>query len=259
MRKALAIGIGLLLIAALPFTEARGAAESSPQETFASGNAAYERGAYLEAITLYEELLSSGFSSAALHYNLGNAFFKAGRLGEAILAYERARRLDPHDADVRDNLEYLRTLTVDRIPPVSSPLTALGITYVMELTSADQDAAIFLVAWLSAGLAFALAQAISREGARKAALYAAAFLMVPVLFSGGNLALKSYLDATRSYGVVLEREVNILSGAGEENPTLFTVHEGLKVRLRGRSGEWLQVSLDNGLAGWLPATALREI
>jgi uncharacterized protein YgiM (DUF1202 family) len=57
----------------------------------------------------------------------------------------------------------------------------------------------------------------------------------------------------------MEREVNVLSGAGEENPTLFTVHEGLKVRLRSRAGEWAQVSLDNGLVGWLPSPAVKEI
>jgi len=235
------------------------ASETPPAEKFAAANAAYERGAYLEAVGLYQEIASSGVPSAAVQYNLGCALYKAGRLGEAIVAYERARRLAPRDADVRDNLEFLRSLTVDRIPPASSPMTALGITYVMDLTSPDQDALILVVAFLAAGLALAAVQAAPREGARRIALYAAAILMVPVLYSGFNLALKSYLDATRHYGVVMTREVNVLSGAGEENPTLFTVHEGLKVRLRGRSGEWAQVSLDNGLAGWLPASAVEEI
>jgi len=249
-----------VLAAALLFGSAvRAATVSSAQDHFASGNAAYERGAYLEAVTIYQELASTGISSAALQYNLGNALFKAGRLGEAILAYERARRLDPHDPDVADNLDYLRTLTVDRIPPASSPLTALGITFVMDLTSAEQDALILLATWLAAGLAFAVGLAVSRESVRKAALYAAAALMIPVLLSGGNLALKSYLQATRAYGVVLEREANVLSGAGDENPTLFTVHEGLKVRVRGRTADWVQVSLDNGLSGWLPAATVREI
>ena len=250
------MAVAALLICASPL---RAAAPSSAEDRFASGNAAYERGAYLEAVALYEDLASSEVVSVALQYNLGNALFKAGRLGEAILAYERARRLDSRDPDIADNLEYLRTLTVDRIPPPSSPLTALGITYVMDLTSADQDAAILLVAWLAAGFAFAVALAAGSERVRKAASYLATALMIPVLLSGGNLALKSYLQATQVYGVVLEREANVLSGAGEENPTLFTVHEGLKVRVYTRAGEWVQVALENGLAGWLPASALEII
>src|SRR5262249_6506705 len=216
-------------------------------------------GAYLEAVTLYQDLASTGISSAALQYNLGNALFKAGRLGEAILAYERAQRLDPRDPDIGANLDYLRTLTVDRIPPATSPLTALGITYVMDLTSADQDSLILIGAWLGAGLAFAFAMALTREGARKAARYAAVVFLIPVLVAGANLALKSYFDATNDYGVVLGREANVLSGAGDENPTLFTVHEGLKVRVRGRAGDWIQVSLDNGPSGCLPPSPLTQL
>ena len=34
-------------------------------------------------------------------------------------------------------------------------------------------------------------------------------------------------------------------------PTLFTVHEGLTVEVRGERDEWIQVSLPNGLFGWL--------
>ncbi|MBI3447784.1 MAG: hypothetical protein HY049_02500 [Acidobacteria bacterium] len=241
------------------FAPAWGAVETPAREKFAAGNAAYERGAYLEAITLYEELQHAGARSAALEYNLGNALFKAGRLGPAILAYERASRLDPKDADAVANLEYLRTLTIDRIPEAASPLTALGITYVMDLTSRDQDAAILVALWLLAGAALVVAQVASRDAARRIALYAALVFAVPAVLAGGDLALKSYLDATRVHAVVMEREVNVLSGAGDENPTLFTVHEGLKVRVRGANGEWTQVLLDNGLAGWMRADALREI
>ncbi|HZE89941.1 MAG TPA: tetratricopeptide repeat protein, partial [Verrucomicrobiae bacterium] len=106
--------VAALLAAAGP--SAWGAVETPARGKFAAGNAAYERGAYLEAITIYQELEHEGVGSAALEYNLGNALFKAGRLGPAILAYERAARLDPKDADARANLEYLRTLTIDRIP-----------------------------------------------------------------------------------------------------------------------------------------------
>ena len=49
------------------------------------------------------------------------------------------------------------------------------------------------------------------------------------------------------------------SGPGEDNTTLFTVHEGLKVRLRDQQGSWWHVSLDNGLNGWLPSDSLGVI
>ena len=56
-----------------------------------------------------------------------------------------------------------------------------------------------------------------------------------------------------------ERVPLMLAGPGENNATLFTVHEGLKVRVRGRAPGWLQVSLDNGLSGWLPEESIAPI
>src|SRR5947209_8428757 len=50
----------------------------------------------------------SASPSAAKYYNLGNAYFLADQLPEAILAFQRGLRLDPDDADVRANLDYAR-------------------------------------------------------------------------------------------------------------------------------------------------------
>jgi tetratricopeptide (TPR) repeat protein len=226
---------------------------------FEAGNAAYERGAFEEAVSIYEEIRDDGAPSAALHYNLANALFKCGRLGEAILEYERALRLRPRDPDIRDNLEYLRTLTVDRITPESSPITALGITYLLDLTSPAQDALVFIVCWILAGIGTGVAIASRTERPRRTALYIAALIALPALLAGASLGVKSYVEVTRDYGIVLEPQVNVLSGAGEGNPALFTIHEGTKVRLRSRSGGWLQISLADGLTGWLPGETVEEI
>lgn len=232
---------------------------SAHEARFQAGNDAYERGDYLEAAAAYRELLGEGIATAPLHYNLGNSLFKSGRLGEAILEYERAHRLSPQDSDIQENLEYLRTLTVDRITPEASPLKALGLSYLLDLTTPGQDAALFLACWIGAGTAFSILILARSEGIRRAALYAAGLLLVPALIGGASLAVKGWIDSTRTHAVVLESQVNVLSGAGEGNPALFTVHEGLRVRLRARNEGWLQVSLENGLSGWIPAGVVEEI
>jgi len=247
------------LLAALASWGCGGGGGEAHLARFAAGNEAYERGAYDEAATIYRELIASGAGTAAVRYNLGNALFKSGRLGAAILEYERALEIDPGDPDVRDNLDYLRSLTVDRITPATTPLAALGISYLLDWTTPDQDAVVFIAAWLLAGLSVTAAVAAGRRSVRRAALWAASFLAIAVLLFGASLATKSYLAATRTYGIVLDGEVNVVSGAGEGNPALFTVHEGLKVRIRSRSEGWVQVSLENGLTGWVPAAALEEV
>ena len=79
---------------------------------------AYTKEDYGKAIELYEGILKSNGDSPEIYYNLGNAYYKAGKIASAILNYERALVLDPGDADVRFNLQMARQKTVDKIEPV---------------------------------------------------------------------------------------------------------------------------------------------
>ena len=58
---------------------------------------AYTKEDYATAIQLYEGLLKNNGESAAIYYNLGNAYYKNGQIAPAILNYERALLLQPGD------------------------------------------------------------------------------------------------------------------------------------------------------------------
>src|SRR5438045_7104192 len=75
---------------------------------FAKANEAYSAGRFQEAVEGYQSLASSGQWSANLFYNLGNAWFRLGNFGEAILNYERALALDPHHPEAAANLVLVR-------------------------------------------------------------------------------------------------------------------------------------------------------
>ena len=79
---------------------------------------AYTKEDYAKAIELYEGILKSNGESAAVYYNLGNTYYKAGKIAPAILNYERCLLLDPGDSDARFNLQMARQKTIDKIEPV---------------------------------------------------------------------------------------------------------------------------------------------
>src|SRR5216684_4002582 len=54
---------------------------------FQSANKLYEENKFAEAASGYQKLTESGRASAALWFNLGNALFKSGQIGRAIVAY----------------------------------------------------------------------------------------------------------------------------------------------------------------------------
>src|SRR4051812_8430889 len=71
---------------------------------FAQANQAFDQGRYQEAVDGYQELVRSGQWNAGLFYNLGNAWFRLGDFGHAILNYERALALEPRHPEAQANL-----------------------------------------------------------------------------------------------------------------------------------------------------------
>jgi tetratricopeptide (TPR) repeat protein len=117
-RRRMATGVLAALVASAimaPGWQAAAPEGRTPDGLFAAGNAAYEEERYDDAVAAYQKILGFGVSDPRLLYNLGNAWFRLGRLGPAILSYERALRLDPSDREARDNLELSRGLIRDRV------------------------------------------------------------------------------------------------------------------------------------------------
>ncbi len=89
-------------------------------------DSAYINKDYMTAVKLYEEASRILGVSTELYYNLGNAYYRSGKLGQAILNYERALHLDPANSLAKKNLEIAKTKTIDKIPDKRSFLTRLA-------------------------------------------------------------------------------------------------------------------------------------
>src|SRR5437762_13136881 len=75
---------------------------------FSKANQDYAQGHFKESISGYEALVRSGQWSANLFYDLGNAYFRTGDFGRAILNYERALTLERHHPEAAANLQIVR-------------------------------------------------------------------------------------------------------------------------------------------------------
>ena len=93
-------------------------AQESVTAKFNQGVAYFTAGSYKEALQSWTEVYSTGYRSASLCYNMGNAYFKLNNIPQAILFYERAYLLKPADEDINYNLQIARTLIVDRFQEI---------------------------------------------------------------------------------------------------------------------------------------------
>ncbi len=230
----------------------------TPEEMFSRGNADFESGKWDEAADAYRTVLRYGVRDGRVEYNLGCAEFRRGRLGEAILHFERARRLAPTDPDVRANLEFARSRCYDRVeaPEVAAPIRM--VRALQDAVGPDRQAVAMLVlVWLTAGL---VAWRSGRPGGWNAAAgWALAALLLLVTIVGASwLATRDRLEGV-PLAVVLAPSVEVRAGPGENNAVLFTVHEGLTLEIRADRQDWVQVSLPNGLNGWVPGDAVGKV
>jgi hypothetical protein len=76
-------------------------------ETFAEGVDAYRNGDFERAARAFRDSADAQPAAGTLQ-NLGNAEWQRGRAGNAILAWEQALWISPHDANVRNNLRFAR-------------------------------------------------------------------------------------------------------------------------------------------------------
>jgi tetratricopeptide (TPR) repeat protein len=75
---------------------------------FDTANEQFKAADFTAAVSSYEKALSEAGPNAATYYNLGNAHLSLKQYGPAILAYERARLLNPRASDCRANLSLAR-------------------------------------------------------------------------------------------------------------------------------------------------------
>lgn len=80
----------------------------------AQADSAYNADNFRQAADTYLNIIQQEGPSAKLYYNLGNSYYRLGEMGNAILSYERALRLDPSDKDARNNLAFVNARITDR-------------------------------------------------------------------------------------------------------------------------------------------------
>ena len=237
------------------------AAPVAAQEAFFDeGNRRYQEGDYAGAVELYERILESGLESGELHYNLGNAWFRLGQLGPAVLHYERARRLMPRDGDLAVNLELARSLTVDRVTPLPGFWLFRVARWWIELLSRPALLGVVTLGWLVTMAALVVLVIGRADSLLVWSRRAAAVAGVATLVFGLGLVARE-LEAGRSDEAVIMAEQAAVHSApsADEELLIFTVHEGTKVRVERRSDAWVEVVLEDGRVGWVRSDRLTLI
>lgn len=236
--------LGLLVLAAGVGTSGFAVSQETPEAQAAAAARSYDAGDYESAAASFRRLLAApeGLDRAALHYNLGNAEYRTGRLGYAMLHWQRSLAIRPGDGDARANVALARAVLDRRLTDAAA--AGDPDTFLLELLRSMQG---FHV-WLRqappsrfAGLlsAFALLAGacwtllMIRRGRRGLLLAVLGLSLAATTASGILLRLRLTVAPV---AVVVQPGAALRSGPGHSFPQLAALPEGLYLELDGEGG-----------------------
>ena len=227
-------------------------------ERFFSANNYYNSSNYLESIELYEKILDEGWESSNLYYNLGNAYYRQGMIGQSIWSYNKALRINPRNSDIKHNLEILNARIKDRIV-LPDEFFLVGIY--MKIKSRYN-----LGEWLFIGSIMIFISVILFLLSK---LYIfdnfildrslMVFIIISIIIH--IIILDRFLDENDNrIGIITDNSVDAYSGPFYgDNTILFKINEGTKVKIVQAQNNWIEIILLNGNRAWVPLEKIRQL
>jgi tetratricopeptide (TPR) repeat protein len=219
----------------------------------------YRSSEFDKAINIYEQLRCDRYEGTSLYFNLANSYYRIGKLGRAILNYERALKISPSDEDIKHNLAFANLSTVDRIQPLPTfflfdwwelllaSLSVNGWTYIAYL---------FFILLLILVVIYFFAKTIFQQ---KLILFSGLGVLAIFLITVSLLIVKINREQTYISGVITEQSITVKTSPDPKSTDAFVIHEGLKVNLEDRLDEWVKIRLADGKVGWVENDAVERI
>jgi tetratricopeptide (TPR) repeat protein len=242
--------VGLLALTSL-LSAAVGAHPQAAEfdDIFVAATQAYDENRLPDAIQGWESLLHANQVLPEVLYNLGNARYRHGDLGQAIWAYRHAQRLAPRDPDIRANLNLAAQsagITLPEFKPWSVVL--------LEFSRREWLVFGVICFWLLFGTAAAwIVWPRSRFITRPAA-----WVLLGLMLMAGAGLLQYRALSKRPECVMMTPGQNVLSSPLETATPLLALPVGSIVRQLGQRENWIEVQAE-GARGWLTAASLAPI
>lgn len=229
------------------------------QTPFEKGNALYQQGKYNEAINFYQGILNDGKESAEVYFNLGNCYYKLNKVAPAIYNFEMAKKLDPDDKEIENNLEFAQKMTIDAIqetPQVGFSKILTDFTSSLHYDTWAWLAIVssFLVLICFLGYYFSGTPTIKRISFSGMLL---GLLFVLISYFAG-IAKKNRVVNDRP-AIVFDDVTSVKSEPNASAQNAFVLHAGTKVQILETVNKYHKIKLADLKEGWVEIKVVKEI
>lgn len=228
-------------------------------QLFEAANNAYAEGDYQAAVSQYEQILENGETSAELHYNLGNSYYKLNRIAPSIYHYEKALQLEPGNADARNNLIFAKNMAIDALGEEETA----GFWGIFDRSTSAFSASGWAWVGIFCMLVFVVFFLVyyfsSKTLVKRVMFIGSMFFLVLAISSAVVGYLKQDLQQESSFGIVFSEEVEVKSEPSARSSEVFMLHEGAKVKITQNFQDWVEIELPNGSGGWMEENNLKRL
>ena len=220
-------------------------------QTKMQGDSCYLKGNYQEAICIYEKLLKNG-DNCDLYYNLGNAYFRTENLTKAILAYERAYKLSPTNQDVKYNLQYARSKTIDKVISKKELFFVTWYRAVLFACSTDSWAWLSIISIIISLVLILFFLFMEKAIMKKIGFYGTLVFLCVFLLSNLFAYQQKRLLTECDGAVVVMPSVSVKRTPDRHGADAFVIHEGTSVEITDKTMRgWYAIRLSDGREGWI--------
>jgi tetratricopeptide (TPR) repeat protein len=230
--------------------------QDTNKDKFYQGVTYFTAGSYKEALKIWTDIYNTGYRSANLDYNIGNAYFKLNNIPSAILFYERAYLLKPADENINYNLQIARTLIVDRFQEIPELFFIKWYNFVSLFLSTNSWAKISITSFILFLLLLSLYIYSSRYRNKLIGFWLGVFFIVLSLTSLAFTIRNKSLVFDSHKAIISSPMVNGKSSPDKSGNDIFVLHEGTKVTVEDEVGEWSEIRLSDGNKGWVPLNSI---
>jgi len=203
--------------------------------------------------------LSSGKTSTAVYFNLGNSFYKLDSVAPSIYYYNKALQLSPDDADVQTNLAFAKRRTVDAIENV--PKTGLAKMVDDLISTFNFNAwAVLAIAFSLCFMVFGIWYYFTFKTGQKRFYFTLSLLGLICGILSVIFAYQQYnIQQNKKFAIVFAEKIDVHAEPNHNSSRAFTLHEGTKVKLLDNFNGYSKIELSDGNQGWIQEDAVKKL
>ncbi|MEA1986408.1 MAG: tetratricopeptide repeat protein [Candidatus Marinimicrobia bacterium] len=234
------------------------------ESLFKNGVSKYSQNKYTEAVEIFHQLENTDFVSFELYYDIGNSYYRIGKLGKAIQYWEKAKIIKPSNDDVDFNLKLANVKLQDRVVLPKPFLIFKYYKSIKQNIDIKKMLNYIGLLFFVTILLFILPKIFDNTSVKKRLLkflFIPKYLLILIIF----FLFLILFDTTNyknnnDFGIVIENKIKVKTEPKEDADTIFILHEGSKVKILSKfDRKWYKVSYFDDKIGWIEIEKIGEI